>query len=338
MHNLEIREDGTAAFLAVRTPGWHRLGTVMPDDVTMQEALLIAGMRYEYSLAPVFVDVDGAAVQVSGERQAVLRRNIDVPEDIKAFGGGLSTRFKPHSLLDLWGWAEDLLGHGATVETVGNLKDGAHSFATIKLPGDALLGDEKTQMYLTVSTGHDGTRATTATVSPIRVVCSNTLAFSDGAAKDKKAKVGHRVALDSNDANQTAQILGIMREQQDMTEAVYSTLKAVTLRQEDVNDILKQLFVMPADLVTKPYSDMTTGEKRKYSIVTQSRREVDDLMQTSPYRAQGSDGWSLWNAAVEWSDHVQSVKGKDQEARRAERALMGMSDSFKTKAFDLIVA
>jgi len=188
-----------------------------------------------------------------------------------------------------------------------------------------------------VSTGHGGTRATTATVSPIRVVCSNTLAFSDGAAKGK-AKVGHRVALDSNDAAQTAQILGIMREQQDMTEAVYSTLKAVTLRQEDVNDILKQLFVMPADMVTKPYADMSTGEKRKYSIVTQSRREVDDLMQTSPYRAQGSDGWSLWNAAVEWSDHVQSVKGKDQEARRAERALMGMSDSFKTKAFDLIVA
>lgn len=335
--DIEIREDGTAAFLAVRKPGWHRLGTVMPDDVTMEEALLIAQMRYTYELAPVFVDVDGTQVQVSGERQAVLRKNIDVPTDIKAFGGGLSTRFKPHSLLDLWGWAEDLLGHGATVETVGNLKDGAHSFATIKLPGDALAGDEYTRMYLTVSTGHDGTRATTATVSPVRVVCSNTLAWADQSAKGK-AKVGHRVALDSDDATQTAQILGIMREQQDMTEAVYSTLKAVTLRQGDVNDILKQLFVMPQEIVTKPYADMSTGEKRKFSIVTQSRQEVDTLMKTSPYRAQGSDGWSLWNAAVEWADHAMSVKGDDAEARRAERALMGTSDGFKAKAFDLIVA
>jgi hypothetical protein len=65
---------------------------------------------------------------------------------------------------------------------------------------------------------------------------------------------------------------------------------------------------------------------------------VSDLMATSPYRAQGSDGWSLWNAAVEWADHVQSVKGDDAEARRAERALMGTSDGFKAKAFDLIVA
>jgi phage/plasmid-like protein (TIGR03299 family) len=336
--DIEVREDGTAAFLAVREPGWHGLGTVMPDDVSMEEALLIAQMRYTYELAPVFVDVDGTPVQVNGERQAVLRRNIDVPEDIKAFGGGLSTKFKPHSLLDLWGWAEDLLGHGASVETVGNLKDGAHSFATIKLPGSALeQTNDKVQMYLTVSTGHDGTKATTATVSPVRVVCSNTLAWANTIAKSK-AKVGHRVSLDSTDADQTAQILGIMREQQDMVEATFSTLKAITLRPEDIGQIVSDLFPIPEDIQKKPYADLKTGEKRLFSLNTNARTHVQKLQETSPYRADGSDGWSLWQAVVEYSDYFSNVKGDDLAARRAERVMTGKADDLKAKALDLILA
>lgn len=336
MHDLEIREDGTAAFVAVREPGWHGLGTVMQDDVTMEEALLIASMRYTYELAPVFVDVDGLPVQVSGERQAVLRRNIDVPEDVKAFGGGLSTKFKPHSLLDLWGWAEDLLGHGASVETVGNLKDGAHSFATIKLPGTALEGSETTQMYLTVSTGHDGTKATTATVSPVRVVCSNTLAWSNSKAQSK-AKVGHRVALDSNDADQTAQILGIMREQQDLVDATFATLKAITLRPEDIGQVVSDLFPIPEEIASRPYADLKTGEKRLFSLNTNARESVKQLQATSPYRAEGSDGWSLYNAVVEYADYFSNVKGDDLAARRAERVMTGKTDDLKARALDLIL-
>ena len=281
-HDIEVREDGTAAFLAVREPGWHGLGIVMPEEVTMSEALLLAGMRYEYTLAPTHVNVDGVQVPVSGDRQAVLRTNIDNAEDVKAFGGGLSARFKPHSLLDLWGWTEDLLGHGASVETVGNLKDGAHSFAVVRLPGSALeSANDKVQMYLTVSTGHDGTRATTATVSPVRVVCSNTLAWSDGAAKSK-AKVGHRVALDSNDANQTAQILGIMREQQDLTEATYSTLKAITLRPEDIGQIVNDLFPIPEEIAKKPYADLQTGERRLFSLNTECSHAREEAAGDQP--------------------------------------------------------
>ena len=338
-HSLEIREDGTAAFLAVREPGWHKLGIVMDDDVTMEQALLIAGMRYEFELQPVYTEVNGQHIQVSGERQAVVRRNIDNAEDIKAFGGGLSTRFVPHSLLDMWAWVEDLLGHGATVETIGNLKDGAHSFAVVKLPATALADThDATQMYLTVSTGHDGTRATQASVSPVRVVCANTLYFSDEAAKGSKAKVRHNMRLDSTNVEQAAAVLGLMREQADMVDATYSTLKAITLRDIDVRAILDQLFVMPQELITKPYVNMTAGEKRKFSIVKNSRKGVTETMNYSPFRAQGSDGWSLWQAAIEWADYVMPVKGEDQDARRAERAITGVSADIKTRAFELITA
>ena len=340
--DIEIRADGSAAFVAVREPGWHRLGMVIQDDdVSMEEALLLAGMRYEYTLSPTFVEVDGRNIAVNGDRQAVLRKNIDNPDDIKAFGGGLSTKFKPHSLLDLWGWAEDLLGEGASVEVVGNIKDGAHSFASIKLPAAALKDtDDRTQMYLTVSTGHDGTRATTATVSPVRVVCSNTLSMSD--MSRLKAKVGHRVSLNTTDTEDQKKMLGLVKkamvEQVGAVESAYSTLKAVTLRAEDMVTIVEDLFPIPEAVTKKPYADLKTGERRLLSLNTNARTNVLKLQAESPYRAKGDDGWSLWQAVVEYSDYYSNVKGKDLESRRAERVMTGRADDLKDRAMQLILA
>ena len=340
--DIEVRADGSAAFLAVREPGWHRLGIVMPDDVSMEDALLLAGMRYEYTLSPTFVEVDGRNIAVNGDRQAVLRKNIDNPDDIKAFGGGLSTKFKPHSLLDLWGWAEDLLGEGANVEVVGNIKDGAHSPSP---RSNSLLLPSRTpmtglQMYLTVSTGHDGTRATTATVSPVRVVCSNTLSVSD--TSRLKAKVGHRVSLNTTDTEDQKKMLGLVKkamdEQVGAVESAYSTLKAVTLRPEDMVKVVEDLFPIPEAVTKKPYADLKTGERRLLSLNTNARTNVLKLQAESPYRAKGDDGWSLWQAVVEYSDYYSNVKGKDLESRRAERVMTGRADDLKDRAMQLILA
>ena len=320
--------------------GWHNLGIVMQDDVSMEDALLLAGMRYEYTLSPTFVEVDGRNIAVNGDRQAVLRTNIDNPDDIKAFGGGLSTKFKPHSLL-IFGAGPRISSARASVEVVGNIKDGAHSFASIKLPAAALKDtDDRVQMYLTVSTGHDGTRATTATVSPVRVVCSNTLSMSD--MSRLKAKVGHRVSLNTTDTEDQKKMLGLVKkamvEQVGAVESAYSTLKAITLRPEDMVKVVEDLFPIPEAVTKKPYADLKTGERRLLSLNTNARTNVLKLQAESPYRAKGDDGWSLWQAVVEYSDYFANVKGKDLESRRAERVMTGRADDLKERAMQLILA
>ena len=143
---------------------------------------------------------------MNGDRQAVLRTNIDNPDDIKAFGAAPSSN---HSLL-IFGAGPRISSARELVEVVGNIKMGRIP-SPGQLPAAALKDtDDRVQMYLTVSTGHDGTRATTATVSPVRVVCNNTLSMSD--MSRLKAKVGHRVSLNTTDTEDQKKMLGLVKK------------------------------------------------------------------------------------------------------------------------------
>jgi len=340
-HELEIREDGSAAAFMGRTPGWHGLGVVVDDDnYDMEQALLMSRMRYEFSLTPTVVEVDGRTVPVANDKHAVLRRNIDDPSDIRAFGGSLSEKYKVHTLLDMWGWIDEVLGEGAKVETLGNLHDGAQSFVTVRMPQGALQAthNDEVAMYLTVSTRHDGGGSTTASVSPVRVVCANTLAAADTAAVTGRVSVRHNIDLAEASEEAARRVLRIADRQAEEVEALYSTLKTVELDAAAMEKIVHDLFPIPEHVMKKSYDDMTTGEKRQFSLGWKARTGVMDLQESSPYRAEGSDGWSLYQAAVEYADYYAPVKGKDLDKRRAERVLAGKADGVKTRALDLILA
>jgi len=341
--NLEIREDGSAAAFMGRTPGWHGLGVVVEDqDLGIEEALLLARMRYEFSLTPTYTVVDGLALPLTGGKKAVLRRNIDDDTDIKAFGGALSDRYKVHTLLDMWSWIDEILGEGATVETLGNLEDGAKSFVTVRLKETALdfTDNDKVAMYLTVSTAHDGSASTVATVSPVRVVCGNTMTASLQHARKsgRKVSVRHNINLTEASEDAARTVLRIADERRAEVAEQYNTLKSISLGAFEVEALLAKLFPVPAPIMEKAYEDMTTGERRTFSLNMKARDTVEDLMQASPYRANGSDGWSLYQAAIEYADYFAPVKGKDSDARRAQRVLEGGVDKFKEKALTLITA
>lgn len=343
MHDLEIREDGSAAAFMGRTPGWHGLGVVVEDqDLGIEEALLLARMRYEFSLTPSYVVVDGKPIEMTGGKQAVLRRNIDDDTDIRAFGGALSDRYKVHTLLDQWRFIEDILGEGASVETLGNLRDGASSFVTVKLPTTALMDTDNdgTALYMNVSTAHDGSAATKVSVSAVRVVCANTLGWAESSARrsGRQVSVRHNIELADASTIKAQEVLRLAADRADEVSALYSTLKAISMDQAQMQAVINEAFYIPENLLRMSYDDMTTGEKRTFSLATKARQEVEATTLMSPYRATGMDAWALYQGFVEYADYYAPVKGKDLAARRAERVLEGKADALKVKALDLILA
>ena len=77
--------------------------------------------------------------------------------------------------------------------------------------------------------------------------------------------------------------------------------------------MVEDLFPIPEAVTKKPYADLKTGERQLLSLNTNARTNVLKLQAESPYRAKGDDGWSLWQAVVEYSDYYSNVKGKDLE-------------------------
>ena len=71
--------------------------------------------------------------------------------------------------------------HTPVIETAGVLDKGKRVFVTAKFPDEIILdnkGDDRVEMYMVFTTSHDGLGAVKCMVTPIRVVCNNTLNFA----------------------------------------------------------------------------------------------------------------------------------------------------------------
>ena len=75
-----------------------------------------------------------------------------------------------------------LLGEGVRYETAGSLSDGKRVWLLARMDTTKICGDDVTP-YLVFTNSHDGTGAIKVAMTPIRVVCQNTLTMAIKGAK-----------------------------------------------------------------------------------------------------------------------------------------------------------
>ena len=88
--------------------------------------------------------------------------------------GVVSDRYKIVQNAEAFEFTDSLIGGEVHYETAGSLNGGKKIWLLAKLPDTEIAGD-KTEPYLCFSNTHDGSGAIRVCMTPIRVVCNNTL-------------------------------------------------------------------------------------------------------------------------------------------------------------------
>lgn len=169
------------SMFSAREVPWHKIGTVVPDVLTAREALEAGGLDWEVDLRPVYTsNLAGNRVRIP-ERLAVVR---DSDESVLGVVGNKYVPFQNHEAFEFF---DNLVDSGeAKYETAGSLKHGRWVWLTAKLPQHVVIGGvDPVDMYLLLSTSHDGTKSIQVDVTPVRTVCVNTLNFALKASKRK---------------------------------------------------------------------------------------------------------------------------------------------------------
>lgn len=148
-----------------RTAPWHGLGTRVLEAPTSSTALSLAGLDWRVIQKPVLTE-DG--LFISGFKANVRDRDNQVL-------GVVSDRYKVVQNEDAFAFTDELLGEGVTYETAGSLQNGRRTWILAKLPQRYIISGDKIDPYLVFMNSHDGTGAIKAAMTPIRVVCQNTL-------------------------------------------------------------------------------------------------------------------------------------------------------------------
>ena len=188
-HELEINEaTGEATFASLRQPAWHNLGTVFQDEVNTAEMLSLAHLD-NWNVRLEEVPVPNGFV--SDKNYSFVSRTNPFNKDQTDILGIVGERYTPLQNEDLFSFGDNLLDGGGRWETAGSIKGGRVVFGSIALANSITLDPngiaDKIDNYLLINTSHDGSIAIQASITPVRVVCANTLNLALSSFKGKKA-------------------------------------------------------------------------------------------------------------------------------------------------------
>ena len=157
----------------VRTTPWHGLGVRVENALTSREALMTAGLDWNVTQKDMFTDdgcmIDGFKANVRETDNRIL--------------GVVTERYQIVQNSEAFAFTDALLGEGVTYETAGALQNGRKTWILAKLPQKYIINGDEIMPYLVFMNSHDGTGAIKAAMTPIRVVCQNTLNLALATAK-----------------------------------------------------------------------------------------------------------------------------------------------------------
>lgn len=149
----------------VRETPWHGLGTRVEEAPDSKKALILAGLDWKVVQKPIYTKdrylIEGYKANVRDIDDKVL--------------GVVTDRYKVVQNEEAFAFTDELLGHGVRYETAGSLQDGRKTWMLARLPREYIVSGEQISPYLVFSNSHDGSGAIKVALTPIRVVCQNTL-------------------------------------------------------------------------------------------------------------------------------------------------------------------
>lgn len=196
-HDLEINAQGNASMAYTGEAPWHQLGTFVADTAGMlgAEFMKHAGMDWEVGTEPLFaavLDAEGKPTSYVEVKDAKGVRRLSDGSYLGTVGGSYS----PLQNVQAFEWFDPFVKEGlATFNSAGSLKGGARVWALAKVSGDPLVivpkANDIVEKYILLANAHDGTLATRAGLTPIRVVCQNTLSSALGQSSRSLFKLNH---------------------------------------------------------------------------------------------------------------------------------------------------
>lgn len=300
-----------------QTP-WHGLGRQLDSGLPIDEWVIQAGMDWRIQEAPVrFI---AGEREYLGEIKPFAEHKVLYRSDTHAPLSVVGNRYKvvqPREILEFY---RDLTEKsGFELETAGVLKGGRKLWALARTgQSTTLKGKDTTNAYVLLATACDGTMATTAQFTSVRVVCNNTLAVATSHGGGA-VKVPHRSVFDADAVKQS---LGITVSAWDDFMYRLKTLSNRSVKGAEARTYLQRVMADPEKAA------IGKGTERNMARV-QALYEGQGLGATLA-SSQGTV-YGLLNAVTQFVDHERRARSQDN---RLDSAWFGQGAALKNKALE----
>ena len=321
-----------------QTP-WHQLGHALPKKQSVDTWAQAAGMQWQILETPVrYLASDASSSSgglspssalspsLYGEPMEFPDQKVLYRSDTKAPLSVVSNRYQvvqPRDVLEFYRDLTEVAGY--ELETAGVLKAGRKFWALARTgKSSALKGDDLVNGYLLLATSCDGTLATVAMPTTVRVVCNNTLAIALQGASNA-VRVPHSTSFD---AQAVKRQLGIAVGQWDAFIYQMRTLAERKVKShEAMNFFLKVL----CDTDKPSISGTSKGGLTNERALQKAQMLYDGHGRGATKAAAQGTAWGLLCSITEYVDHERRARSQDN---RLDSAWFGQGAAVKQRALE----
>lgn len=148
-----------------REKPWHGLGVRVAGALSSGEALEASGLDWNVIQRDVYTE---GGILVPGFKANVRDSDNEVL-------GIVSGRYRVVQNKEAFAFTDRLLGEGVCYETAGSLNGGRKVWVLARMPREYIMLGDRVSPYMVFSNTHDGSGAVRVAMTPVRVVCNNTL-------------------------------------------------------------------------------------------------------------------------------------------------------------------
>jgi phage/plasmid-like protein (TIGR03299 family) len=288
---------------------WHGMGKKLPMLATAKEALDAAGLNWN----------------VKKEQQE--RKGVKLPdefwtvrEDTDTVLGCVGSQYKVFGNVEAFDFMDSVMmdAHGPKYETAGSLWGGSKVWALARIPDELeIVKGDLVNPYLLLCNTHDGSGSMTVRITPIRVVCNNTLTAAFRGKFGPVVNIRHSGDLKTKLAK-AQEVLGIAKESMSETLGLYQALAKREPTKDEIETVMGLLF------------KDTKTERAKLQ-----RERVLELAETGMGNGNTGvrgTGWALYNGYTELVDHVANKGSRRDDASDMRTNSMWFDSGAKSKA------
>lgn len=269
----------------VRETPWHGLGTRVVEAPSSAEALIMAGLDWSVVQEPIYTGndlIEGYKANVRDKDRKVL--------------GVVTDRYKVIQNDEAFAFTDELLGEGVRYETAGSLQGGKKVWLLAHMPHEYIISGERISPYLLFSNTHDGSGAIKVALTPIRVVCNNTLNLALTTAKRSWSMI-HTGDIKGK-MSEARDTLFMAEKYMDSLGKEFENLRLKKLTDKQVMDFIEILLPMEngmSDQQSKNMKKLQEDMKMRYF-------EAPDLQDV------GKNAYRFINAVSDFATHAEPIR------------------------------
>lgn len=294
---------------------WHGLGNPLSPHQPIEVWAEQAGMQWRIEKAPVQFSPSNQGISLPhdfSDKQVLYRSDTLEPLSV------VSERYQvvqPEAILEFYRDLTEVSGF--ELETAGVLKGGRKLWALARTGQSATLaGKDTSHGYVLLATACDGSMATTAQFTSVRVVCNNTLSIATSGNQAGTVKVPHSTTFN---ANAVKNELGIsvsgwdsfMYEMKQLSERRVSNQETKAFYERLFTTVNKQGHIYRNE----------NGMKTSFALLQDGRG--------AQLPSANGTAFGLLNSVTEFADHVKRARSNDH---RLDSAWFGEGAKLKQLA------